>query len=282
MKNIVFYGGGNISQAVIEGLIFSGFSPKNIFFVDRNIRNQNKLKKLKIRSFKSNQKDKIDLFILAVKPKDAIEAYKEIVNIWNSTRNRFKVISFVAGIKLKKYKEAELEVCPFGDDIELLRAMPNTSSRYGLGITAIYNFSFYKTNLKKVITLLKRIGIVITISSDSYPSIDNESKIDTFTGIIGSGPAYFFHLLQSYEKKLLTLSNGDKKIVNSIMSNLMKGVGMSIEKDTNLDSLIEAVASKKGTTEAGLKSFKLNKLSNRFEKGLNAAIKRSKEISNEF
>ena len=44
MKNIAFYGGGNISQAVIEGLIFSGLSPKNIFFVDRNAKNQNKLK----------------------------------------------------------------------------------------------------------------------------------------------------------------------------------------------------------------------------------------------
>ena len=41
MKNIAFYGGGNISQAVIEGLIFSGLSPKNIFFVDRNTKNQN-------------------------------------------------------------------------------------------------------------------------------------------------------------------------------------------------------------------------------------------------
>ena len=53
MKNIAFYGGGNISQAVIEGLIFSGLSPKNIFFVDRNAKNQNKLKKLKVRSLKN-------------------------------------------------------------------------------------------------------------------------------------------------------------------------------------------------------------------------------------
>jgi pyrroline-5-carboxylate reductase len=173
----------------------------------------------------------------------------------------------VAGIKSNKYRHLD-------KNVEFLRAMPNTSSKHGLGITAVFNSTFKKSNLKKVIGIMKKVGIVITV--------DSESKIDAFTGIIGSGPAYFFHLLQSYEKKLLTLSNGDKKVVNKIMSNLMKGVGMSIEKDTNLDNLIKAVASKKGTTEAGLKSFKLNKLSNRFEKGLNAAIKRSKEISNEF
>ena len=261
MKNIAFYGAGNISQAFIEGLISSGFDKDNIFFIDRNAVNQKKLKKLKIKNI--GNKTKIDLFILAVKPKDAIEAYKEILNKYSNP----KVISLVAGIKSKKY-------IALSKNIEFLRAMPNTSSKFGLGITAVYNSTFKKSNLKKVFGILKKIGIVITV--------DTESKIDAFTGIIGSGPAYFFHLLKTYEKKLLTISNGDKKTVNEVMSNLMKGIGMSIEEDTNLDNLIKAVASKKGTTEAGLKTFKLNKLSNTFEEGLNAAIKRSKEISNEF
>ncbi len=69
MKNIAFYGGGNISQAVIEGLISSGFNKDNIFFIDRNVVNQKKLKKLKIK--KINNKSKIDLFILAVKESHA-------------------------------------------------------------------------------------------------------------------------------------------------------------------------------------------------------------------
>ena len=111
---------------------------------------------------------------------------------------------------------------------------------------------------------------------------DNEAKIDTFTGMIGSGPAYFFYLLKSYEKKLMSLCNQDKKKVNAAMVNLIKGVGSSIENNNNLDKLIEAVASKKGTTEAGLKSFKSQKLNKIFEKGISSAIKRSKEISNEF
>ena len=263
MKNIAFYGGGNISQAVIEGLIFSGLSPKNIFFVDRNTKNQNKLKKLKVRSLKTNQKVKIDLFILAVKPKDAIEAYQEIITNFKNP----KVACLVAGIKSKKYTNLDKEV-------EFLRAMPNTSSRFGLGITAMYNSSFKKTNLSKVEALLKKIGIVI--------KVDKESKIDEFTGTIGSGPAYFFYLLQSYEKKLMNICNGDKKIVREVMVNLIKGVGTSVENNGNLNDLIEAVKSKKGTTEAGLKSFQSNKLGISFEKGLNAAIKRSKEISNEF
>ena len=80
----------------------------------------------------------------------------------------------------------------------------------------------------------------------------------------------------------MSICNGDKKIAREIMVNLIKGVAASVENNGNLSNLIQAVKSKKGTTEAGLKSFQSNKLGISFEKGLNAAIKRSKEISNEF
>ena len=261
--NIVFYGGGNIAQSFIEGLLRSGYKRSNIFYLDRNPRNKRILKKLKIRSLDSQKLLKVDLFFLAVKPKDAISAYEKILRDYKNP----KIISFVAGIKTNKYKK-------INKNIEFLRAMPNTSSKFNLGITAIYNSSFNKTNLTKAVNIIKRVGMTIMLNK--------ESKIDTFTGIIGSGPAYFFYLLKTYEKKLLTLCNGNKHEVNKMIVNLIKGVGSSIEDKKDLDALIMSVASKKGTTEAGLKSFKSNGIRSTFEKGLNEAIKRSKEISNEY
>ena len=53
MKNIVLYGGGNIAQAVIEGLIKSGYKTNKIFYIDRNIKNQKKLKRLRIKKFEN-------------------------------------------------------------------------------------------------------------------------------------------------------------------------------------------------------------------------------------
>ena len=261
--NIVFYGGGNIAQAFIEGLLRSGYEKNKIFYVDRNPRNKKILKKLQIRSLDNQKSLKVDLFFLAVKPKDAISAYKEILRQYKNP----KIISFVAGIKTNKYKK-------INKNIEFLRAMPNTSSKFNLSITGIYNSSFNKTNLAKVVRIIKRVGMTILLNK--------ESKIDAFTGIIGSGPAYFFYLLKTYEKKLLSLCDGNKSEVNKIIATLIKGVGSSIENKKDLDALIMSVASKKGTTEAGLKSFKSNAINSTFEKGLNAAIKRSKEISNEY
>ena len=262
MKNILFYGGGNIAQSVIEGLIKSGFSKKNIYFIDRNLSNQKKLKKLKIRKF-AGDANEIDFFILCVKPKDALNAYEKITIM----KNNPKIVSFVAGIKSKRYLK-------LNKNVKFLRAMPNTSSRFDLGITALFNYSFQKTDMAYIKGLFKKFGKVI--------ELDRESKMNQFTGLVGSGPAYFFYLLKTYEKELLKMCNGNKDEVASIMKNLLEGVSKSIQVNDNLDELIKMVASKKGTTEAGLKSFSSNNINKIFKEGLKKAIERSKEISNEY
>jgi pyrroline-5-carboxylate reductase len=262
VKKILFYGGGNIAQSVIEGLIKSGFPKKNIYFIDRNPSNQKKLKKLKIRKFVGDANE-IDFFILCVKPKDALNAYEEITNM----KNNLKIVSFVAGIKSKRYLK-------LNKNVKFLRAMPNTSSRFDLGITALFNYSFQKTDMAYIKGLFKKFGKVI--------ELDHESKMDQFTGLVGSGPAYFFYLLKTYEKELLKMCNGNKDEVASIMNNLLEGVSKSIKVNDNLDELIKMVASKKGTTEAGLKSFSSNNINKIFKDGLKKAIERSKEISNEY
>ncbi len=262
MKKILFYGGGNIAQSVIEGIIKSGFSKKNIYFIDRNLSNQKKLKKLKIRKF-AGDANEIDFFILCVKPKDALNAYEKIT----SMKNNPKIVSFVAGIKSKRYLR-------LNENVKFLRAMPNTSSRFDLGITALFNYSFQKTDMAYIKGLFKKFGKVI--------ELDRESKMNQFTGLVGSGPAYFFYLLKTYEKELLKMCNGNKDEVASIMKNLLEGVSKSIQVNNNLDELIKMVASKKGTTEAGLKSFSSNNINKIFKDGLKKAIERSKEISNEY
>ncbi len=263
MKKILFYGAGNISQALIMGLLSSGFNKNNIEYIDRNLSNQKNLKKLKIKKAEQKNISKIDVFVLAVKPKDALEAYNEIIEL----QDKPKIISLVAGIKTQKYLKSN-------NKATLMRAMPNTSSRFCQGITALFNKSFSDWDFKFVKKLFSQVGFVV--------ELDKEQKMNQFTGLIGSGPAYFFYILKIYEKELLKMCNGDKKIVKQMMTSLIQGVATSINNNSNLDELIKMVASKKGTTEAGLDYFKSNKLDTIFKKGLQSAVNRSKEISNEF
>ena len=153
--------------------------------------------------------------------------------------------------------------------------MTNINAKYGNAISSIclgQNFSKEKISpLSKFFSLFGSVKI-------SKSEID----MDKITALIGSGPAYFFHLLQVYEKELLKITEGNDRLTKSIISNLMIGVGTSIDSGKSLEELISSVASKKGTTEAGLKSMKANKISSSFNKSIKVAIKRSKEISSEF
>jgi len=260
MNKILFYGGGNIAQAIISGLLSAGFNKKLISFVDRNDSNRSKLSELGIKE--RNLKDKIDLIILCVKPKDISLALKEISSDFNNP----KVLSLVAGVSSRKYLTAV-------HNIKLIRGMPNTSSEFRMGITALLNINASKKLYKDTKTLFKLVGITLDLKS--------ENQINDFTGLIGSGPAYFFYILKSYEKLLLKMADGDEGLVKSIMANLMNGVGESVKGKESLDELISAVASKKGTTEAGINSMKSEKITVSFNRSLKAAMKRAKEIADE-
>ena len=124
MKNILFFGGGNIAQALISGLLLNGMSNKNVFFVDRNPTNQKKLNSLKVKSLKKSNSD-IDIVILSVKPKDAMQAYKEILNNYKNP----KIVSLVAGITAAAYTKLDSRT-------EFMRARPQTASQDGYGLTA--------------------------------------------------------------------------------------------------------------------------------------------------
>ena len=205
MKRLVFFGAGSISQAVIDGLIESGYSKENISYVDRNKSNSLKLNKQKIKKYSTEDAKSSDIFVLAVKPKDALAAYAEICSFVKKP----KIVSLVAGLKSKKYLSQS-------SNVELMRVMPNTSSRFNKGITAIYNISASESTQKKVALVFKKVGMIL--------DIQKESHMDDFTGLVGSGPAYFFYLLQVYEKRIMKISNGNPEKKNLMISNLLDGV----------------------------------------------------------
>jgi Pyrroline-5-carboxylate reductase len=62
VKKILFYGAGNISQALVMGLLSSGFNKNNIEYIDRNLSSQKNLKKLKKKKAGKKNISKIDVF----------------------------------------------------------------------------------------------------------------------------------------------------------------------------------------------------------------------------
>ena len=259
-KTIGFIGAGNMASALIESIIKAGLvSPENIIASDRNKEKLEKLKKnINIAITQSNKEvaQNSDILFLCVKPKDFDGLLEEIKDI---AKNKL-IVSIAAGIKLKKI-ESKL-------DSRVIRVMPNTPCIVG---EMAAGFSLGKKSTKKDAEIIKNI-----LTSAGKAFLLKEDMLDVVTALSGSGPAFFAFFIDEFAKA--AIKNGlDKDIAFQLAAQTCLGTGkLLLEKNIKPDELIKMVASKGGTTEAGLKVLK--KSTKLLEKTFNAALKKSKGL----
>ena len=124
-----------------------------------------------------------DIIILAMKPKDAEDAIQSIAPLLQPDQ---LIVSVIAGLQTS-YIEGLL---PSGQQV--IRVMPNTSSMIGESATALSSGKHTtQQNMEMAKELFQCIGEVFIIAED---------KMDIFTGIAGSGPAYLYYLMEHMEK----------------------------------------------------------------------------------
>ena len=258
--NVCFLGCGNIAQAIIDGLIRSGVSLSSITCIERNEIKVELLKEknLKVIELDNLAEENFDLVILAVKPKDALTAEKDIFKVAPSS----KVLTVVAGIELNKYSNPN----------SIIRSMPNTSTAFGKGITALYAIDQSSKEFNLAKDLFKKVGHVFTLK--------NEEDMHAFTSIIGSGQAYLFEALRIYIMELEKIAS-DNSDIKHIFKNFVSGLGDAFSNEPDFETLINKIKSPGGTTQAGLESLEKNDLESIFKEAFRAAKNRSIEISNE-
>jgi pyrroline-5-carboxylate reductase len=219
--------------------------------------------------------EKPDLLIIAVKPKD-------ISNILDSLKNintDCVIISVLAGISIKSIEDK------FPSN-PVFRAMPNTPTKIGSGITALTHNKHCNDKHKLLAQgIFNAVGDVI--------SIDDENKMHAVTAISGSGPAYFFFLVEALIKAGIQqgLSIEEASI---LVNKTFLGSGLLLEASTNevLGKLInsepwkpnaeilrEAVTSPNGTTHAAISSLENNEFLEIINQAIQAASKRSQELT---
>ena len=258
--NVCFVGCGNIAQAMINGLIRSGVSSSNINCIERNKRKVELLKEknLKVIELDNLAKENFDLVILSVKPKDALAAEKNIFQVAPNS----KILTVVAGIELNKYSNPN----------SVIRSMPNTSSAFGKGITALYANDHSTKEFNLANDLLKKIGHVFILK--------NEEEMHIFTSIIGSGQAFIFDVLRIYLDELKKIEP-DNVDIKEIFKDFVSSLGDSFSNEPDFETLINKIKSPGGTTQAGLESLEKNYLERIFKQAFVAAKDKSIEISNE-
>ena len=162
-----------------------------------------------------------------------------------------------------------------GAKTAIVRAMPNIPSVIGCGATALYaNHGVSSQQREMAENILRRIGVVTWL--------DNEKLIDTVTAVSGSGPAYFFLMMEAMIESAITLGLTKNQAALLVTQTAFGAAKMALENTRTLGDLRENVASKGGATVAALEALKAADFKGIVHSAITANLKRSYELSKLF
>jgi len=268
MSKIGFIGAGNMAQAIISGIINAKvYKPADIFLTDiRSGRVKQLCKQYKTKSAAGNRElvKAVDVVVLSVKPQNFSQVLDEIRT---SINKKHLIISIAAGITTKRIQKTL-------GNVPIVRVMPNTPAFIGQGAAGMFATKKAQAKLKDAERIFSAVGIVEVVK--------NEKLLDAVTAVSGSGPAYFFLMMEEMVKAGVKLGL-KRETAEKLVLQTAKGAGIlaaeSASKGITPDVLRKNVTSPGGTTEAALKVFAKRNFEKIVNDALAAAAKRSKELS---
>ena len=266
---IGFIGAGNMAYALIKGLLSNGFDAKNINVSDSNEELLiNRQSELKITTYSDNNSllDNSDIVVFAVKPQVLSIV---CLQLKNKVKPNHLFVSIVAGIRGNDINRW------LGGNFALVRTMPNTPALFQSGVTGLFANNLVSNQQKELVTsILSSVGECFWV--------DDEKLIDAITAISGSGPAYFFLLMQSITQAATALGL-DEKTANSLSIQTSLGASlMATKSGKDSKTLRKEVTSPNGTTQAAIESFQDQNFEGIVAAATRAAYDRARELSNDL
>lgn len=266
---ISFIGAGNMSNAIITGLVQKGMDPKCIMASNPSQPKLDELsKRLGILHTNDNQIaiDFADIVMLSVKPQLMQEVCQPFVN----KKPERVFVSIAAGLSIERLQSF------LPDDSKVIRVMPNTPSAIGLGMSGIYGAdNADDKDIKNVSNIMNSVGKSLVV--------DDESHIDAVIAAAGSSPAYFFLIAESMQKAAMGMglsADAARTLVEQAM--LGSATLMQHKQDLSLEELRSQVTSKGGTTAEAIKSLQSDDIEQILSKAMHAAVKRAQEMTTQF
>jgi pyrroline-5-carboxylate reductase len=262
--NIGFIGGGNMATALIGGLVASGFAPARLYVSDTNPQRLTALSIHQVQTTENSQElvDQCDVIVLAVKP----QSMHRVLSDLRFTRDNQLLLSIAAGVRTQAILQW------IGKEIALVRAMPNTPALMrsaATGLYATHNVTRQQHEIAEHI--MRAVGITIWL--------DEEIKIDAVTAISGSGPAYFFYLMEAMEAtaRELGLDNNTAHLLT--VQTAFGAAKLALEVEDSPTNLRERVTSPGGTTEQAINHMQKHRLQDILRDAIKAAEHRSRELA---
>lgn len=259
-NKVAFIGGGNMTRAIAAGLISSGYRAADILvsepFSDRRKTLSRDLPGAIIESDNNTIAAGSDCLVLAVKPQVLPGVCQDLANTVQASRPL--IISIAAGIR-----SSDIDTW-LGGDLAVVRVMPNQPALLRQGVSGIHaNERASEDDIATACKIMAAVGTVVRVA--------NESDIDTVTAISGSGPAYFFLMIDMLVKTATDLGL-DVQAARTLAIETAKGAAaLAAASDETMDALIERVRSPGGTTAAALDSLENQNVRAIFTQAVTAA-----------
>lgn len=270
-KTIAFIGTGNMSYAIIGGMIKSGFDAQSIIATNRNAEKLAKVaEQLSVRTTQDNLEAvaAADVIVLSVKPQMMAELCQTFQDADINISNKL-FISVAAGITVARLREM------LGQPVKMVRCMPNTPSLLGRGVSGLYGVDISDEEKSYVEQVFSSTGIALWL--------DEESKINDVIAVTGSSPAYFFLFMEAIEEKAKALGFSPEDARKLVQQTALGAAEMALSQpEISIAQLRANVTSKGGTTHAAVEHLKAQQLPKTVADAMDACIARAEAMEKEI
>lgn len=268
--NIGFIGGGNMSRSIVGGMVATGYSADRIWVSDPDTAQLDKIQK--VATVNTTQDNLVaiencDCLVLAVKP----QVMKEVISPFMSALKQKAplIISIAAGIRCESIAGW------LGGYERIIRVMPNTPSLVQKGAAGLFALPGISSEEREFAgEIMSTIGISTWVSE--------ESLMDAVTALSGSGPAYFFLVMEAMIAAGQELGLSESTARTLTIQTALGAASLASQSDADPCKLRQQVTSKGGTTEKAIASLSEDGLMQIFNRALESAAKRSRELGDQL
>jgi len=269
-KQIGFIGGGNMTLALAGGLVASGFPAPNIAISEPSVEQRERLAEalpgVTVTATNAEVATQVDCLVLATKPQILAAVCRDLAIAVQS--NKPMIISIAAGVR-----SSDIDGW-MGGDLAVIRVMPNQPALLRLGVSALFaNQRSTGQDRALATTIMAAVGKVVQVS--------DETDIDAVTAISGTGPAYFYLLIDMLVKTATDMGLDDDVARTLAIETARGAAAIAADSDDAMDGLIAKVRSPGGTTEAAFGSLEQQDVRAIFSAALYAARDRAIVLADE-
>lgn len=265
---IAIIGGGNMGGSILSGLLDGGTPADELLLIDPDEPKRARFgaRGVMVLPNADARLGGAKLVLLAVKPQITEQV---VAGLRDFLTERQLIVSIVAGVSNQAIARM------LGGQPPIIRCMPNVPALHRAGVTGL----FANDQVSKQQSCLAEDTLAVVGETQWF---DDEAMIDVVTAVSGSGPAYFFYLMEVMQGKAEQLGMS-RDAARRLVANAAYGAALMVQRsDTEFADLRRMVTSPKGTTEAAITAFDQAGAREALAQGIQRSLQRAKELGEEF